>query len=97
VDFLETDWSLGATGLDNNGVIKMSEKEDYVKKPAESVQELAEFMHNEYLKLAKMHGWVVQDQTDTKFEDLPAVNRVVMYLLAVRVLGWFVGLYMDGE
>lgn len=45
-------------------------------------EELAEWLHDTYERLAKQVGWKTQDGTSVKFKDLPEKNKSVMLRLA---------------
>jgi hypothetical protein len=47
---------------------------------------LAEWMHNNYLELAEVSDWKVQEKTKGKFNQLPEENKITMLLLAERLL-----------
>lgn len=49
------------------------------------IQELAEFMHNEYELYAKKVGWVTQKKCQTLFDELPPANKEVMLYIAKSV------------
>lgn len=50
---------------------------------------LAEWMHDEYERLAKAENWQTQEITRVKFEDLPAENKSTMLALADKMLKTF--------
>ena len=50
------------------------------------IWKLAEFMHINYLELAKEVGWKVQEKTACDFADLPKENKRVMLELAYRII-----------
>jgi hypothetical protein len=47
---------------------------------------LADWMHEEYEKIAKEQGWKTQENCRVKFEDLPKENQKVMLELAKRLI-----------
>lgn len=53
-------------------------------------EKLAEWMHDEYEKIAKETGWKTQESTQVKFQDLPEKNREVMLEIARRLIIKFV-------
>ena len=50
---------------------------------------LAEWMHDEYERLAKAENWQTQEITRVKFDDLPAENKATMLALADKMLKTF--------
>ena len=50
---------------------------------------LAEWMHQEYEKIAKEKGWETQDKCSVPFEDLPEKNQRDMLELAKRIIKRF--------
>ena len=49
-------------------------------------EKLAEWMHDEYEKIAKEKGWKTQESTRVKFQDLPEKNKEVMMEIATRLI-----------
>ena len=47
--------------------------------------ELAEWLHDNYERIAKMHNWNTQDRCKTKFEDLPEENKKTMLSMARKI------------
>jgi len=52
----------------------------------EIIEELANFMHNEYEKYSKEVGWKTQKDCQTLFDELPPANKEVMLWVAKSVL-----------
>ena len=50
-----------------------------------SIEELAEWIHNEYEKASKKVGWDTQKSCKVKFKDLPEENKLVMLLVADKI------------
>jgi ribosome biogenesis SPOUT family RNA methylase Rps3 len=49
-------------------------------------EKLAEWMHDEYEKIAREEGWETQASTKVVFKDLPEQNKNVMLELAKRLI-----------
>jgi len=49
-------------------------------------EKLAEWMHDEYEKIAREEGWETQTSTKVAFKDLPEQNKNVMLELARRTI-----------
>lgn len=61
-----------------------------LKKKGQSLQtkkihKLAEFMHDEYEKAARMLGWKTQESCHVKFDDLPETNKQTMLYVAQQI------------
>ena len=54
-------------------------------------KQLAEFIHEEYEKLAKENNWKTQESCQVKFDDLPTMNKITMMQLSEKILKKFKG------
>lgn len=52
----------------------------------EDVQRLAEFLHENYEKIARQENWKTQIKCQVKFDELPEANKKVMLKLAEKLI-----------
>ena len=69
--------------MNNENFGKRIKKEPYLRFLA--IYRLAEFMHDEYQKAAKMVGWKTQESCPVDFADLPTRNQQTMLLVAEKI------------
>jgi hypothetical protein len=53
------------------------------------IEELAEFMHDEYEKEAKKNSWETQKKTRVSFDKLPKENKETMLSISNKIFQWF--------
>ena len=51
-----------------------------------SPEQMAEWFHNNYEKIAKAEGWQTQDKCKVEFTDLPEENKITMIKVCQRWL-----------
>lgn len=50
------------------------------------IEEMAEFLHDQYEECASESGWQTQDGTSVDFEDLPNANKQTMRMVARELI-----------